>query len=162
MLNKSVVKYIQSLGQKKPRDEEQVFIAEGPKLIKDLLESDNAEIIHLYATADWIQMNKMYAEEYDMTEITDADLDRISQLTSPNKVLAVAKQFAVSKKTDLRNKITLVLETIQDPGNMGTIIRTADWFGLEQIVCSHDCADMYNPKVVQATMGSIARINVLY
>ena len=162
MLSKSVVKYIQTLGQKKSRDEEQVFIAEGPKLVNDLFESGNAEIVHVYATAEWLEGNKNHVGKNDVTEITDADLGRISQLTTPNKVLVIVKQFPAPKNVDVKDKITLALDTIQDPGNFGTIIRTADWFGVEHIVCSNDSADMYSPKVVQATMGSIARVKVLY
>ena len=161
MLNKTVVKYIQSLSQKKRRDEAGEFIAEGPKLVSDLMESDDTAIKHIYATADWIEKNKNIAGENDLIEITDTDLERISQLTTPNKVLAVVKQFAAPKKIDTKDKIVLALENIQDPGNMGTILRTADWFGVGQVVCSTDCADLYNPKVVQATMGSIARVKVL-
>jgi TrmH family RNA methyltransferase len=162
MLNKKMVKDIQSLGQKKHRDEEKVFIAEGPKLIKELIASVNADIIHIYATPEWINENKKYEGRNDITEITENELERISQMVTPNKVLAIVKQFPALNKIDVKNKITLALETIQDPGNLGTIIRTADWFGVEQIVCSNDCADIYNPKVVQATMGSIARVKILY
>lgn len=157
-----MVKYIQSLGQKKLRDEEKVFIAEGPKLVKEIIESPDTGIIHIYATTEWINENKKYAGRNDITEITDDELETISQMVTPNKVLALVKQFPSGNKIDLKKKITLALETIQDPGNLGTIIRTADWFGVDQIVCSKDCADMYNPKVVQATMGSIARIKILY
>ena len=156
-----MVKYIQSLGQKKPRDEEKVFVAEGPKLVEELIASGNADIIHIYATAEWINDNRRNATG-NITGINDDELKRISQMVTPNKVLAVVKQFPSINKIDVKNKITLALETIQDPGNLGTIIRTADWFGVEQIVCSNDCADMYNPKVVQATMGSIARVRILY
>jgi TrmH family RNA methyltransferase len=161
MLDKKMVKYIQSLGQKKLRDEEKVFVAEGPKLVEELIASINADIIHIYATAEWINENKNYREK-NITEVNDDELKRISQMVTPNKVLAVVKQFPAVNKVDVKNKITLTLETIQDTGNLGSIIRTADWFGVEQIVCSNDCADMYNPKVVQATMGSVARIKILY
>jgi TrmH family RNA methyltransferase len=89
-------------------------------------------------------------------------LDKISQLNTPNKVLAVVKQFETGKEITVKGKLTLALDCIQDPGNMGTIIRIADWFGVEQIVCSNDSADIYNSKVVQATMGSIARVKVFY
>ena len=162
MLSKTVVKYIQSLGQKKRRDEEGVFIVEGPKLVSDLLESGNAAIIHIYATTSWLDTNQKYVSENEATEISDAELGRLSHLVTPNKVLAVVKQFPIQKKIDIKEKIILALENIQDPGNLGTIIRTADWFGVAQILCSPDCADLYNPKVVQATMGSIARVKVLY
>jgi TrmH family RNA methyltransferase len=90
------------------------------------------------------------------------ELERISQLKTPHQVLAVVRKFDSSKKVELTGRVTLVLDTIQDPGNLGTIVRTADWFGVSQIICSEDCADVYNPKVVQATMGSIARVNIYY
>ena len=139
MLSKTVVKYIKSLGQKKGRDEEGAFIAEGPKLINDLFETGNAQIKNIYATEAWIGENNKYANRKFLTAITDADLERISQLTTPNKVLAVVQQFTAPEKIDTKNKIVLALEYIQDPGNLGTILRTADWFGVEQVVCSHDC-----------------------
>jgi TrmH family RNA methyltransferase len=95
-------------------------------------------------------------------EIDETELGRISQLKTPNQVLAVVKKFESNASADLKNKITLALDTIQDPGNMGTIIRIADWFGVKNIICSKDSADVYNPKVVQATMGSISRVNIVY
>ena len=96
-----------------------------------------------------------------MTAVEDFELEKISQLTTPNKVLAIVRQIDNGKPV-VKGKITLALDNIQDPGNLGTILRTADWFGLEQIVCSNDSADVYNPKVVQATMGSITRVKVFY
>jgi RNA methyltransferase, TrmH family len=92
----------------------------------------------------------------------EQELERISQLSTPNKVLALVQQFEEPAGIVTKDKITLVLDAVQDPGNLGTIIRIADWFGITQIVCSDDSADVYNPKVVQATMGSIARVNVAY
>ena len=162
MLVKLKIKYIQSLGQKKFRDEEQVFIAEGPKIVKELLESDNADIKELFAVKEWIDENKDLTDRAEVIEITEAELERISQLTTANKVLALVRQFDEPKKIITKDKIVLALDMIQDPGNFGTIIRIADWFGIDQVVCNHGCADIYNPKVVQATMGSIARISVLY
>ena len=161
MISKSRLKYIQSLGQKKQRDEEGVFIAEGPKLLKELLQSKNAELVHVYALNDWIQENEKLLQEIDRTIIHEEDLERISQLKTPNQVIAIVKKFE-AKEPVIAGKISLVLDTIQDPGNLGTIIRIADWFAVTQIICSHDCADVYNPKVVQATMGSIARVKVFY
>ena len=98
----------------------------------------------------------------DVTEVTATELERISQLSTPNKVVAIAAQFKTGDEIITKGLITLVLDTIQDPGNLGTIIRIADWFGIGQIVCSEDSADCYNPKVVQSTMGSIARVKVYY
>lgn len=162
MLVKSKLKYIQSLGQKKPRDEAGAFIAEGPKLVKELLESAPDAIEEIYALKEWIEENKKLLTKNTVVEISDQELERISQLSTPNKVLAVIKKISTDEPIFTKEKITLALDTIQDPGNLGTIIRTADWFGVEQIVCSKDCADVYNPKVVQATMGSIARAKIFY
>ncbi len=162
MLVKQKVKYIQSLGQKKFREQEGLFIAEGPKIVKELLEAGTANIKELYAVKEWIIENKELLDKTEVFEITGIELEKISQLTTPNKVVAVVKQFNPDVKILIKNKITLALDAIQDPGNLGTIIRIADWFGVEQIVCSNGCAEVYNPKVVQATMGSIARVKIIY
>lgn len=162
MVGKSKIKYIQSLGQKKNREEEGLFIAEGPKIVKELLEGENVKITALFALKEWIEDNKQLTGITPITEITEAELEKISQLKTPNKVVAIIEQFEKSDEFSAKNKITLVLDGIQDPGNLGTIIRIADWFGVEQIVCSNDSADVYNSKVVQSTMGSIARVKVMY
>ena len=162
MLVKQKAKYIQTLGQKKFREQEGAFIAEGPKLVKELLEENAAAIIEIYAVKDWIVENEKLLAKKDVTEVTDGELEKISQLTTPNKVLAIVRQFDNDGDIDVKGRITLVLDGIQDPGNMGSIIRIADWFGIAQIICSNDSADIYNPKVVQATMGSIARVKIFY
>ncbi len=161
MLSKTQLKYIQSLGQKKFRDAEGLFIAEGPKLVADLLQNNHAVLHALYATQNWMDNNETLAEKTGAVVITDIELERISQLTTPNQVVAVFKKLNNQPQSS-EGAVSLVLDTIQDPGNLGTIIRIADWFGVSQIVCSENCADMYNAKVVQATMGSIARVNVWY
>jgi len=162
MLSKQTIKDIQTLGQKKFRQQERLFIAEGPKLVKELLEADASMVKEVFALKDWIADHEKIAGKTAVTEITETELDRISQLTTPNKVLAIVRQFEEDIEIKTKGKIILALDGIQDPGNMGTIIRTADWFGIEQIVCSNDSAEVYNPKVVQATMGSIARVRVFY
>ena len=162
MLDKSQAKYIQSLGQKKVRDEEGVFVAEGPKIVAELLAAANAKILQLYALPAWIKASHKDCNGVELVETDEKDLEKISQLTTPNQVLAVIKKFEIPTDIQTKGTISIVLDTIQDPGNLGTIIRIADWFGIEQIVCSKDCADMYNPKVVQSTMGSIARVNIFY
>ena len=159
MLTKKEIKDIQSLCHKKQREEEGLFVAEGPKLAAEIINSD-IEIKMVYATSKWRQNNP--GNQLPFTEINDTELERISNLQTPNEVLVVAKQTPIAGEPEFQHKLTIVLDGIQDPGNMGTIIRTADWFGLSQIVCSHDCADLYNPKVVQATMGSIARVRCWY
>ena len=161
MLSKSQVKYIQSLGHKKFRDADSVFIAEGPKIVKELITEIPGLIKNIFGLKEWAEENQQLLNKTEHTIIEEADLERISQLTEPNKVLAVVNKIS-NNDIDTKGKITLVLDTIQDPGNMGTIIRTADWFGINQVVCSIDSADIYNPKVVQATMGSIARVKILY
>ncbi|HTD93331.1 MAG TPA: RNA methyltransferase [Chitinophagaceae bacterium] len=161
MLGKSKVKYIQSLGQKKHRDEEGLFIAEGPKLLAELLASPGTKIREIYAVNEWIKENKV-SGDIAVIEVAEDDLGKISQLSTPNKAIALVEKFPIAEPVVLSSGLFLALDTIQDPGNMGTIIRIADWFGISTILCSHECADRYNPKVVQATMGSIARVNVFY
>jgi len=162
MLVKSKAKYIQSLGQKKFRQQEGVFIAEGPKLVNELLTEHSGSVLEVFAIKNWIEANGRLATNCDLTEITEGELEKISQLTTPNQVLAIIKQSTPIKPVAEKEKFILVLDGIQDPGNLGTIIRIADWFGVQHIVCSEDSADSYNPKVVQSTMGSIGRVNVFY
>jgi len=158
MISKNDVKYIQSLHHKKTRDKEGLFIAEGPKLLLELL-SSQFEVKQLYALPVWMEQHPKINKA---TEITEGELEKITGLQAPNQVLAVFKQPALSNQPVLQGCLSLVLDGIQDPGNMGTIIRIADWFGICQIIASEDTADVYNPKVVQATMGSIARVKVHY
>jgi RNA methyltransferase, TrmH family len=160
MLIKSEVKYIQSLSHKKLRDSEGVFVAEGPKLINELL-STGLPVQQLYAVKEWIEGHRLPMTG-SITEISQSELERISGLQTPNQVLGIFKKPAFTANKPVRNTLSLMLDTIQDPGNMGTIIRCADWFGISQIFCSPDCADAYNPKVVQASMGSITRVQVWY
>jgi TrmH family RNA methyltransferase len=162
MLGKQKAKYIQSLGQKKQRDEERLFIAEGPKLVAELLDAVPQSVIEVYAVKEWINENGHLQKKTPITEIEEFELEKISQLKTPNQVLALVNQFDNKEKVSVKGKVSLVLDTIQDPGNLGTIIRIADWFGISQIICSHECADVYNSKVVQATMGSIARVKIFY
>ena len=158
MLSKNEVKYIQSLCHKKHRDELKLFIAEGPKLVDELLRSD-FEIEHVYATQTWLQHHPL---SLPFTEVSETDLTRISNLTTANEVLLIARQKSHQPEPHLENAITIVLDGIQDPGNMGTIIRIADWFGIKQVIASEDSVEVYNPKVVQSTMGSICRVDVWY
>jgi TrmH family RNA methyltransferase len=165
MVNKTHTKYIQSLHHKKFRDENNVFIAEGSKLVLDLLDSREFSCLQLFAIGEWLQHNQKILQQYagiEILEAKDFELEKLSLQTTPNNVLAVFKKKEQQAPTNINKKITLVLDSIQDPGNMGTIIRTADWFGIENIICSPACADMYNPKVVQSTMGSLARVNIFY
>ncbi|MFT4153098.1 RNA methyltransferase [Parafilimonas sp.] len=158
MLSRNEVKYIQSLGHKKNRDAEGCFVAEGVKIVGELIQAGFVTK-KIYALPDWAAANKNID---NMIEVDEAGLKRVSNLETPNKVVAVVEKKKLPKNPVFENKITLVLDGIQDPGNLGTIIRTADWFGIESIIASFDTADVYNAKVVQSTMGSIARVNVIY
>ncbi len=158
MLSRNEVKYIQSLGHKKTRDEAGCFVAEGVKVVDELMQS-GFTIKKIYAVKNWIETNNYLN---DVTEVNETELKRISNFETPNKVVAVLEKKKLPQIPDAKNKLTLVLDGIQDPGNLGTIIRTADWFGIENIIASTDTADVFNTKVVQSTMGSIARVNVFY
>lgn len=161
MLVKSKVKDIQSLAGKKYRDETGLFIMEGPKLVQELIEQHPQQIQELFALESWNRSILPPTLSKKLTTITEEELTRISQLTTPNQVVAVVKQFQYPP-LQLKGKLTLVCCDIQDPGNFGTIIRTADWFGVSQLVCSLDTVDQYNPKVVQAAMGSLGRVTITY
>lgn len=155
MLSKNQIKRITGLHQKKFRNEQQCFIGEGLKVIKELFHS-NYEVVEFYSTNVTIELDHKFKSQV----ITESDLKKISCLKTPNSCLAVFKikpSVAISS-----TGLTLVLDDIRDPGNMGTIIRLCDWFGIEQLICSNDTVDVYNPKVIQATMGSIGRVNVIY
>jgi RNA methyltransferase, TrmH family len=165
MFNKTHTKYIQSLHHKKFRDQQDAFIAEGPKLVLELLNSGVFVCERLFVLNDWLQNNAKLLEKMPVKNIIgvkDFELEKISLLTTPNTLLAVFKKKEPTAPVDITDKITLVLDGIQDPGNLGTILRTADWFGIQNIICSPQCADVYNPKVIQGTMGSMARVNVFY
>ncbi len=166
MLSKASVKDIQSLQHKKYRDELGRFVAEGPKVVGELLASDVFPCIALYATEDWFSScpSLLRSRLPDTAQpVTATDLQRISQLSTPNQVLAVFGQRESGPPPEAtRGGVTLVLDGIQDPGNLGTIIRSADWFGAGPIICSPDTVDCYNPKVVQSTMASLARVRVHY
>ena len=164
MLSKTHLKYIQTLYHKKNRDAQNLFIAEGSKVVMELLHSNNYLCKELIATESWLLANAAILAKITTTQILTVEsfeLEKISLLSTPNEVMAIfnqEQQAAFSPK----NSITLVLDEIKDPGNLGTIIRIADWFGVQNIVCSTHCVEQYNPKVVQSTMGSIARVNVFY
>lgn len=155
MVSKNQIKRITGLHQKKFRNEQQLFIAEGFKVIQELFHS-HYEIQEFYSTDATLQLNNEVKPEI----ISEADLKKISCLKTPNSCLAVFK-INLSKPIKYEG-LTLVLDDIRDPGNLGTIIRLCDWFGIEQLICSEETADVYNPKVIQATMGSIGRVNVIY
>jgi RNA methyltransferase, TrmH family len=164
MLSKNQVKYLHSLRLGKFRESNRVFIAEGVKLVDDLMKS-HFRIQAIYATPAWTGEHQriIASQEFVIQEVTEEELGKISNLVTPNEVLAVVSypDSALPLQENFGN-IILLLDRIQDPGNLGTIIRTADWFGIRNIFCSQDTVDVYNPKVVQATMGSICRVNIYY
>jgi len=161
---KSKVKYIQSLSQKKLRDEDGVFVAEGPKIINELLSLPGMELRELYALRSWIDKQFLHLRGAALEKLQEVDeplLKRLSLLATPNQVLGIFKKPETTLLPKLTGQIILMTDGIQDPGNMGTIIRCADWFGVSLMLCSRECADAYNPKTVQASMGSIARVSVM-
>ncbi len=158
------LKFINSLKQKKYRKQHQLFILEGEKLVDELLES-RFEIHSVYASGEWISNhNSQHKPGYfPVYEIKESDLARVSSFKTPNKVLALARiPLFKLDYCNLKNKLTLVLDKVQDPGNLGTLIRSADWFGVDTVILSKDSAEITSPKVVQSTMGSIFRISFHY
>jgi TrmH family RNA methyltransferase len=152
LISKSQIKLIRSLQQKKYRNKEGLFVAEGPKVIQELLN----EKFELHSHFNTTVLENSKAE----SQISEEDLQKISFLTTANTSLAIFK--IPTPKLLMHTGITVVLDAIRDPGNLGTIIRLCDWFGITQLVCSLDTVDCYNPKVIQATMGSIARLPIHY
>jgi TrmH family RNA methyltransferase len=160
MISKNKIKFIHSLAKKKEREETGLFIAEGEKLISELLKANYA-VETIFSTQEPITIRKEFINEFTLLSIDE--MKRISQLKNPSPILAVVKQPSLTPlTTPLPSDLILVLDTIQDPGNLGTIIRLASWFGIRTIICSTDCVDCYNPKVVQATMGAIAHVDIYY
>ncbi len=159
MLSKTEIKYIQSLGYKKSRDSEDLFLMEGKKMVQEVLTEFPHQIIRLYGTASFYEEVDLHPDDANMKLISETEMERISQLQTPNAALAIVKKMPPGKLDN--SKWLLVLDAIRDPGNMGTILRIADWFGIQQILCSPDCADVYNPKTVQSSMGSIMRVRIL-
>lgn len=153
MVTKNQIKRILHLQQKKYRKQYGQFFVEGQKVIRELLDSDFI-LEELYVTED------IFKDIKSRVLISEADLKKMSALTNPNNSLAVFR-FAEAQEIDHQNLI-VALDKIRDPGNLGTIIRLCDWFGISELVCSEDCVDAYNPKVLQATMGSITRVNITY
>jgi len=164
MLSKTHSKYIQSLHHKKFRDADDVFIAEGNKVVPELVQSKRFVCTEILGTKEWLQQHEVFLRQYyngPLEEVESFELEKISALSTPNQVLALFKK-AATPAIELKGRISLVLDTIQDPGNLGTIIRIADWFGISNIICSLNSTEMYNPKVVQSTMGSLGRVNIIY
>ncbi|PZR21662.1 MAG: RNA methyltransferase [Flavobacterium psychrophilum] len=155
MLSKNQIKTITGLQQKKYRKQHKLFIAEGIKVVQELLNS-NFELHQLFTTQDIFKG----IPENKIEFITESELKKISVLTTPNGCLGL---FVIPDEKPLpESGLIVALDDIRDPGNLGTIVRLCDWFGIEHLVCSEECVDVFNPKVVQATMGSLTRVNVVY
>ena len=161
MLSKSLLKQIKALEQRKFRKETALFVAEGGKTVQDLLDL-GLESKHIIATDEWLK-NHSLRTTAEVTVVSEEEMKKASFLRTPQGVLAIFKQQ--QHTTDLttpERELCLALDNVQDPGNIGTIIRIADWFGIENIYCSNGTVDIYNPKTVQATMGAIGRVKVHY
>ncbi|RZK23188.1 MAG: RNA methyltransferase [Flavobacterium sp.] len=163
MLSKSQVSFIKSLHQKKFRRQQGLFIVEGIKSVRDFITSGFG-IHSIYYTAEHSGSLSKPDANIKLFEVNNAEIDKISTLQTPQGILAVVELPKIEQfdPSVLKGKFTIVLDGIQDPGNLGTIIRTADWFGISQIICSEDTADAYNPKTVQASMGSLSRVKLSY
>ncbi len=162
MLSNNRISFVKSLQQKKYRAEEGLFVAEGDKLVREYLQS-GFEVDSVYASTDWLQRNgTLIKQPTESAGVAEKDLTRMSSLVNASEVLAVVKipQYNI-ETTDLEKGLVLVLDGIRDPGNLGTIIRTADWFGVQHILASEDTAEHWNPKVVQASMGSLTRVKIV-
>lgn len=162
MLSINKKKHIQQLSQKKQRDSQGLFIAEGVKLVSDLMRGGLTPklVVGLEEALREFECQAPKHTGAEMIDASEADMKSISQLKTPSKLLAVFDKPESIAADEKPNDITLVLDEIQDPGNMGTIIRIADWFGIRRVICSDTCADAFNPKTIQATMGAIARVRV--
>ncbi|WP_294176208.1 RNA methyltransferase [uncultured Coprobacter sp.] len=160
MLSKNKIKFIHSLELKKARQETGCFVAEGNKLVNDTMRSFDCRL--LVATASWLEgHSELKAEE--IIEVSSEEIKKASLLKTPQDVIAVYRipDYSINFEC-LVERLTIALDMVQDPGNMGTIIRLADWYGIENVFCSLGCVDVYNPKTVQATMGALARVKVCY
>jgi RNA methyltransferase, TrmH family len=164
MISKNKIKFIASLQKKKTRDEEKLFVIEGDKLVREFL-SAGVRVKMVVAKPEFISSldNMMKEHAEDIENISYEELKQVSSLKSPHNALAVV--HIPDQKLDADNilkELVVALDFVQDPGNMGTIIRAAGWFGIKNIVCSEDCVDVYNPKVIQASMGAILHVNLYY
>lgn len=164
MISRNKASYIISLRKKKFRDEEKLFVIEGDKLVREFLEA-KAKVKILFALPEFLNSIPLFQKQGigEVIPATNDDLKKISSLTTPHNALAVIEMTEnENDRSDLKKGLTIALDCVQDPGNLGTIIRSAAWFGLKYIYCSPDCADVYNPKVIQASMGAILHVNVVY
>lgn len=165
MISKNQIKEVSSLHLKKFREEHKLFIAEGVKIVEEILLSDSELIKELFVTNDYILRNSdlVTDKKVNYTVVSEDELKKISTQTSPNGVLAVCYYFEGEKTDfDFNKNFSIYLDDIRDPGNLGTILRMADWFGLKEIFCSPTSTDIYNPKTIQSAMGAFLRVKVNY
>ncbi|MBT1703429.1 TrmH family RNA methyltransferase [Chryseosolibacter indicus] len=160
MLSKANVKLIKSLQLKKYRKQEQCFLVEGAKSVTELLSSE-FEVVKLFGTSDFLSGIKNTGR-IEVNEVSEKELDGLGEFQSNNTALAVARIKPNKSITIGTDEFGIALDNIRDPGNLGTIIRTADWYGIHKIIASHETADFYNPKVISATMGSFTRVSFQY
>ena len=160
MISKGRISDIRKLHQRKFRDQEHLFLVEGRKSVEMLLQSD-FDVVEIFATENACQDNQKLLRNSPVTLVSQSEMERISALSTAPELLAVVRQPSVPDPIG-DNEPILVLDRIADPGNLGTMIRTADWFGIRQIVCSPDCVELYNPKTIQSTMGSFCHVRVRY
>lgn len=162
MITSYQIKYVKSLQQKKYRRQENIFVAEGEKIISEIINS-SWQIKQLYATESWLDNARNLPKHIKTERVIGKEMERMSGFKNPSSVLALVEMRSHNiTDIQLRENLVLVLDNIQDPGNLGTIIRTADWFGIRQVVCSPATAEIYNPKVLQSSMGSFLRVSVFY
>jgi RNA methyltransferase, TrmH family len=163
MITKNQIKYINSLQQKKFRVENQSFVVEGAKSVLELLQSD-FKTEFLFVTNDFFEQyqNTLQSLQIESVIVGQSDLEKAGSFNSNNAALAVVKTKENKELLVSENEFALILDDIRDPGNLGTIIRVADWYGIHKIICSHSTVDFYNPKVISATMGSFTRSNLYY
>ncbi len=159
MASRSTISFIRSLHQKKFRLEEGCFLVEGPKLVAEVLHSDFV-VQKIYATPEWESVGMNLSVEVEL--LTEKEIGQVSTLQTPNKVIAVVQIPAHQQPLSPASGLHIMVDQVQDPGNLGTIIRIADWFGIASVICSADTVEAYNPKVVQATMGSLFRVPLHY
>lgn len=158
-LSKANVKLLRSLQQKKFRQKYNKFVVEGEKMVAELLDQAPEQIVTIYGLSGWIEKNLHHFSPESVVEVTPPELNKISGLSTPNQVLALVRiPKPVVKEAIVAGGYSLYLDGIRDPGNLGTILRIADWFGLPYVFVSPDCVDGYNPKVVQASMGAFIRV----
>mgnify|MGYP000871450405 FL=1 len=162
MLSKAEIKRVSSYKEAKYRNQDMVFVVEGVKMVDELIAS-GFEIERIFGTRKWMDDNtqKVGSRADEVIEVGEDELKKISSLITPNQVLAIVKA-PTPKDIDFKDRLVIALDQINDPGNLGTIIRIADWFGVEDIICSESTVDQYNPKAIQSTMGSLFRVNISY